>query len=103
PSANVTSLRGRNPYRGLRAFDVEDAPLFFGREALTEELLAKLGHSRFVSIVGPSGSGKSSLARAGVMASLQTMASWPQVIIRPGPDPLESLAVGLAARLAHGI
>src|SRR3954465_178299 len=89
PSAAAPLVRGRNPYRGLRVFDVEDAPLFFGRELLTRELLAKLsGESRFVSVVGPSGSGKSSLARAGLLASLRAAglpgsAEWPQLIVRP--------------------
>jgi len=113
PSAAIVYTPGRNPYRGLRVFDVEDAPLFFGREVLAQELLAKLepsaqGESRFVSIVGPSGSGKSSLARAGLLAALRGgglpgSAEWPQVILRPGVDPLESLALGIARKLAPSV
>src|SRR5208283_4516781 len=67
-------FEGKNPYRGLELFDVEHAPLFFGREALTEWLLDALKRkpaaveNRFLAIVGASGSGKSSLARAGLMA-----------------------------------
>ncbi|HVE87855.1 MAG TPA: TIR domain-containing protein, partial [Myxococcales bacterium] len=92
-----------NPYRGLRLFDVEHDKLFFGRGLLTQELVRKLGSgNRFVSIAGASGSGKSSLARAGLLASLRDGAlpgskDWPQLIIRPGVDPLESLATGVVS------
>jgi energy-coupling factor transporter ATP-binding protein EcfA2 len=90
------------PYRGLQFFDVEHAPFFFGREALTEWLLDELrGDNRFLAIVGPSGSGKSSLARAGLVAALKEgriagSGQWPVIIARPGADPLESLAVALS-------
>jgi hypothetical protein len=105
------------PYRGLEYFDVEHAAQFFGREELTARLLDKLSASlkpdaddmpRFLAIVGPSGSGKSSLARAGLLAALKNgalegSAEWPVVIFRPGPDPLHSLtqAVGEALDLVH--
>jgi WD40 repeat protein len=97
------------PYRGLEVFDVQDARFFFGREALTEWLLNALPASpgrldqanRFLAVIGPSGSGKSSLARAGLVAGLQAgrlegSAAWSVVICRPGADPLESLAVALS-------
>ena len=101
PSANV-------PIAGWRIFDVQHAPLFFGREALTDWLLSRLrgtaskdGATRFLAIVGASGSGKSSLARAGVLAKLKQgelpgSARWPLVICRPENRPLESLATALA-------
>ena len=104
----------QNPYRGLAVFDVEHAPFFFGREALTGWLLDKLrpakspgASSRFLAIVGASGSGKSSLARAGLVAALNNgaidgSASWPVVICRPGPNPLESLAVAFSKPIAIG-
>ncbi|HYX48633.1 MAG TPA: TIR domain-containing protein, partial [Ktedonobacteraceae bacterium] len=67
-----------NPYRGLQAFDVDDGRFFFGREAQTQWLLEKLRISfgsrketRFLAILGPSGSGKSSLARAGLLSALK--------------------------------
>jgi WD40 repeat protein len=96
----------RCPYRGLELFDVEHAPLYFGREALTEWLLDALkckpsgSMNRFLAIVGASGSGKSSLARAGLLAALKNgkldgSASWPQAICRPGAEPLSSLATAL--------
>jgi WD40 repeat protein len=104
--ADTTYTPGPNPYRGLRTFDVGHAELFLGREVLTRQLLTMLDREpRFVSIVGPSGSGKSSLARAGLLASLRGgglpgSAEWPQAIIRPGAFPLESLAIGIASKLA---
>jgi hypothetical protein len=102
PGPGRALYEGACPYRGLQFFDVEHAPFFFGREALTGWLLNALrGDNRFLAIVGPSGSGKSSLARAGLVAALgqgeiEGSAGWPVVICRPGPDPLESLAVALS-------
>ncbi len=95
------------PYRGLEVFDVEHAPFFFGREALTEWLIVALRASpsgqenRFLAILGASGSGKSSLARAGLVAALKRGAldgsgAWPIVILKPGRNPIESLALALA-------
>ncbi|HND55407.1 MAG TPA: TIR domain-containing protein, partial [Pirellulaceae bacterium] len=97
------------PYRGLGVFDVQDAEFFFGREAVTDWLLSVLrgtqstrGPSRFLAIVGASGSGKSSLARAGVLAALKQgeidgSQEWLVTICKPGPRPLESLAGALTA------
>jgi WD40 repeat protein len=101
------ALEGVCPYRGLEVFDVEHAPFFFGREALTEWLIVALRASpsgqenRFLAILGASGSGKSSLARAGLVAALKRgmldgSDAWPIVILKPGRDPIESLAVELA-------
>ena len=83
------------------------APFFFGREALTEWLVNEFRpavtgqENRFLAILGASGSGKSSLARAGLVASLKKGAldgsgDWPIVILKPGHNPLESLSVALA-------
>ena len=67
---------GQCPYRGLRVFDVDDAPFFFGREALVQWLVNELRPAtegrpvnRFLAIVGASGSGKSSVTRAGLVAA----------------------------------
>jgi len=96
------------PYPGLKAYEPEDARFFFGRKAITDELLERLRPSpitkdeyRFLAIIGASGSGKSSLARAGLIPALKRGAldgseDWPVVICRPGDNPLESLALALA-------
>jgi len=106
-----TIYKGQCPYRGLRVFDVDDAAFFFGREALTQWLLNELRPAaegqpvnRFLAIVGASGSGKSSVARAGLVAALRrddisTSSRWPVAIFRPGPDPVRSLAVALSQTL----
>jgi WD40 repeat protein/energy-coupling factor transporter ATP-binding protein EcfA2 len=102
---------GACPYRGLQVFDVGDALFFFGREALTGWLLDKLRTdrtgNRFLAVVGPSGSGKSSLARAGLIANLKRgeipgSDTWPVAICKPGAQPLESLAVALAGAARLG-
>jgi WD40 repeat protein len=99
---------GQCPYRGLEFFDVGHAPYFYGREKLIELLIERLrsnfqtkGARRFLAIIGASGSGKSSLARAGLMAKLQRGAiagsdQWPVVICRPAGDPCASVALELA-------
>ncbi|WP_210505527.1 AAA family ATPase [Naasia sp. SYSU D00057] len=94
------------PYKGLAAYQPEDAADFFGRELLIAELVAKLGASRFLAVVGPSGSGKSSVVRAGLVPALAREAlpgssEWVPVITTPGR---ESLAASLqrARAEAHG-
>jgi len=59
------------PYQGLYAFQVEDAPVFFGREVVTERLVEAVQEQAMVAVIGPSGSGKSSLVYAGLMAQLR--------------------------------
>jgi hypothetical protein len=89
------------PYRGLAVFDETDAPFFFGREADTQHLLEKLRTQRFLAVIEPSGSGKSSFVRAGVLPTLWQDAlpnseGWTYLVFRPGARPLDELAVGLA-------
>ena len=117
PRATHSDLFDSNecPYRGLQVFDVEHAPLFFGRRALIEWLLEairpKSGQSnRFLGMLGASGSGKSSLARAGLLAQLQQgrlpdSQHWPQIILKPGARPLESLAIAICndSQLGKGL
>src|SRR5258706_13070893 len=62
---------GRCPYKGLDVFEEEDAELFFGREKLVNDLVGRVKESRTVFITGPSGSGKSSLVRAGLIHALK--------------------------------
>ncbi|ETX05926.1 MAG: hypothetical protein ETSY2_20165 [Candidatus Entotheonella gemina] len=97
------------PYRGLETFQIEHADFFYGREAITDWLLSKLRPvpgtveaQRFLAIIGPSGSGKSSVAHAGLLAALQQGSlpqsdQWIFVLSRPLSNPLERLALALAA------
>src|SRR5687768_1141217 len=62
---------GRCPYKGLDVFQEEDAELFFGREKSVQELIGRVNQARAVFITGPSGSGKSSLVRAGLIPALK--------------------------------
>lgn len=93
-----------NPYKGLRAFGEGDAQDFFGREALLQQLLIRLGEggelSRFLTVVGPSGSGKSSVVKAGLIPALRRgglpgSENWFIVEMMPGAHPLEELEVAL--------
>ncbi len=92
-----------NPFPGLRPFDIEEDYLFFGREQQTAELLKLLRDKRFLSVIGTSGSGKSSLVRAGLLPELQGGAlneagsNWEIVVLRPGGDPLHNLAAAVQA------
>lgn len=93
-----------NPYVGLRPFESYESLLFFGREAHTRELVERLGQSRFLAVIGSSGSGKSSLVRAGLLPVLQrgylvgTSSRWRIAIMRPGSAPLQELTQALAAK-----
>ncbi|HEU5147926.1 MAG TPA: High-affnity carbon uptake protein Hat/HatR [Chryseosolibacter sp.] len=90
-----------NPFPGLRPFNIEESHLFFGREGQSDEVLLKLSKSRFVAVIGPSGSGKSSFIYCGVMPILYggflTDASpdWQVVVTRPGAGPIDNLAEAL--------
>jgi class 3 adenylate cyclase len=89
------------PYKGLVAFEPEDSGIFFGRDATVAVLLDRLAHERLIAVVGASGTGKSSLLRAGVLASLHDDAlpgssSWPIVLMTPGAHPLAELAAPLS-------
>jgi WD40 repeat protein/DNA-binding SARP family transcriptional activator len=85
------------PFKGLEFFDRGDASYFFGRERIVADVLARLADSSLVGILGPSGIGKSSLIRAGVLSALRAgelpgSASWRQVLLRPGERPFTQLA-----------
>jgi DNA-binding SARP family transcriptional activator/WD40 repeat protein/energy-coupling factor transporter ATP-binding protein EcfA2 len=80
------------PYLGLVAYDVDDAPAYFGREADVSACLARLDAAGVLAVVGPSGSGKSSLVRAGVAAALVRDGSRVRVVT-PGAHPEDALAV----------
>ncbi len=83
------------PYRGLEPFREEDAPFFFGREAFAERLVARVRERRFVAVVGASGSGKSSVVRAGLCPALRRGVDghvWDVLTMRPGASPVSALA-----------
>jgi WD40 repeat protein/transcriptional regulator with XRE-family HTH domain len=86
----------RAPYLGLASFQPEDADWFFGREALTATLVERVLDGRaadgILAVTGPSGSGKSSLLRAGLIPALPG----PSLLLTPGADPLGELAARLA-------
>jgi len=90
-----------NPFPGLRPFEPDEDHLFFGREKEIDELLRRLRSTRFLSVVGTSGSGKSSLVRSGLIPSLYSGfmvsagSSWRVAIFRPGEDPIGHLASAL--------
>ncbi len=90
-----------NPFPGLRPFEPDENHLFFGREKEIDELLRRLRSTRFVSVVGTSGSGKSSLVRSGLIPSLYSGfmvtagSSWRVAVFRPGEDPIRHLAEAL--------
>ncbi len=100
-------LPGVAPYKGLLYFDDTDADLFFGRESLTTHLvdrvtaLAQDGGLRILAIVGASGSGKSSLVRAGLAVALKR-AGWTAHIMTPTAAPLSRLAAELHPQFQAG-
>ena len=92
-----------NPFPGLRPFEPDEDHLFFGREKEIDDLLRLLRYNRFLSVVGTSGSGKSSLVRSGLIPSLQSGlmvtagSTWRLAIMRPGEDPIGHLAAALSS------
>ena len=77
-----------NPYKGLKAYESADAALFFGRQKATQSLLAKANESPFVIVAGASGTGKSSLVKAGLLPRL---ADRRIAMVRPGKNPMAML------------
>ncbi len=84
----------RNPYKGLAAFDEADVRDFFGREDLIDQLHAAITDSRFLAVVGPSGSGKSSVVRAGLAPRLRADGTY-VLAMMPGADPMDRLTQAL--------
>ncbi|MEM9519218.1 MAG: extracellular solute-binding protein [Actinomycetota bacterium] len=105
-NATVETVDLDNPYKGLRAFTAADTDDFWGRERLVERLVNRIAHpgrsGRFIAIVGPSGSGKSSVARAGLLPALRDGAApdsrrWFTTEMTPAPHPFEALEDALLA------
>jgi WD40 repeat protein len=92
---------GMNPFPGLRPFQPEESDLFFGREGESAAVLSKLMKNRFVTVIGASGTGKSSLIYCGVIPGLRKLtgtgkSGWKVITLRPGNDPLGNLAASIA-------
>jgi hypothetical protein len=90
-------LKGGNPFPGLRPFSIEECHLFFGREGQVDDILVKLSESRFVTVMGYSGSGKSSLMYCGLVPVLyggfvtQSGPYWNAIITRPGASQINKI------------
>ena len=90
-----------NPYPGLRPFDVTESHLFFGRDLQVAELVRRLERHRFVAVLGMSGSGKSSLVRAGLLPALERGGVWAagrrwrRIVTQPAGAPYENLRIEL--------
>jgi hypothetical protein len=94
---NLPAPRLSVPYPGLRPFEPEESPLFFGRGGHIAEMLLILRERHVLAVVGSSGSGKSSLVRAGLLPALEQgflgdEGTWRFVVTRPGNDPYSNLA-----------
>src|SRR5918992_675436 len=99
----IDSEMPSNPFPGLRPFEFHESLLYFGRDGQSEQVIRKLGSTRFVAVVGTSGSGKSSLVRAGLLPTLyggfmtSAGSDWRVAIMRPGNNPIGNLADALNA------
>jgi len=102
PGRYVRRLRSdESPYAGLRSFQESDAHRFFGRSRDVAAAVARLRDLPLVGIVGPSGVGKSSFVRAGVVPALKASGeAWSVLVVRPGRNPMAALAYALAPMLS---
>ena len=106
----VTARRNRNavppcPYPGMIPFGLSDAPYFYGRKDEIARMVQWLRRQRFLMVIGPSGSGKSSLVHAGLLPELESNryfaeAPWLIRTMRPGANPLDALAESFGQRTA---
>ena len=111
-SSHTSSLRSETgvlpcPYKGLAAYEPEDAEYFYGREALVDQLVRRLRRDSVLVVGGPSGSGKSSLARAGLIpavldGALPGSEEWRVALFTPGPRPLGELHYQLSGEQLSG-
>jgi WD40 repeat protein/energy-coupling factor transporter ATP-binding protein EcfA2 len=90
------------PYLGLASFQPTDAERFFGRERLVNDVVSRLARQRFLAVFGASGSGKSSLLRAGLLPAIRAgklpgSKEWSTILLTPGEHPFEELAIQLGA------
>jgi WD40 repeat protein len=106
PERAIEPRNDISPYRGLQAFDEDHAEFFFGRDGDIQRLTEKLKVTRFIGVIGSSGSGKSSLVRAGVVPALKKGVlpesdAWAVRVFTPGAHPLASLAANLLRLYPH--
>jgi WD40 repeat protein len=100
--ASATRAKAANPFPGLRPFHDSEEHLFFGRESQVDTMIDKLARTRFLTVVGTSGSGKSSLVNCGLRPALhrglmaKAGTSWRMAQFRPGNAPLRAMARALA-------
>ena len=105
---NLPPEPGEPPFQGLQYFDEKDADRFFGREMLVAKIVARMAGTRFLAVIGASGSGKSSVVRAGVIPALRRSArladggmpptdsgQWDIRVFTPSAHPLEALSASL--------
>src|ERR1035437_1554749 len=97
----MKDIKDFNPFPGLRPFAPEDSELFFGRKAESDEVLLKLLKNRYITVIGASGNGKSSLIFGGVLPKIMNLkirdsSIWRIISFRPGNDPFGNLAVALS-------
>src|SRR5450759_1971217 len=94
-------IKDFNPFPGLRPFATEDSDLFFGREVESEEIIGKLLKNRYVTVLGASGNGKSSLINSGVLPKVRNLkigesSEWRIISFMPGKNPFGNLASALS-------
>ncbi len=103
-AARPRRVPGSGPYRGFGSYSAAERDVFFGRDTEVAEVLEHLRTQSGVVLVGPGGSGKSSLAQAGVVPAIEDGAlgggiAYGSALLQPGAHPVQSLAVALAKRL----
>ena len=101
----ITEIKKFNPFPGLRPFAPEESDLFFGRTTESGEVLDKLLKNRFVTVIGASGSGKSSLIYCGILPRVRKLEgnesqTWKIISFRPGNDPFGNLADAMADEIS---
>ncbi len=98
-----SDLLRQEPYRGLAVFREEHAPFFFGRDTFTQKLTKAVRKRDLVAIMGPSGSGKSSVIFAGLVPHLRRQGDWTIAEFRPGRNPFQTLAAALLPLVTYNL
>ena len=103
PSHTRPTKKQPSPYRGLFAFREEDAHFFFGRDRFVDRLVEAVNHHQIIPIIGPSGSGKSSILYAGLVPKLRTWNDWLICHFRPGAKPFQALGAAMTPLMEPGL